>query len=102
MRRFALALAAATTLLSAAAFTPANAITIGVGAAQGIQAAAEEGNLVEDVAYVCRHRGYGSRRACWWRPGGYYGGYGVYRGYRGYGRGYYGGYRGGYRGYRRW
>src|SRR3954462_5827872 len=27
---------------------------------------------VEDVAYVCSHRYYSSRRACWWRPGGYY------------------------------
>ena len=25
----------------------------------------------EDVAYVCRHRYYSSRRVCWWRPGGY-------------------------------
>ena len=76
-------------LVSAASFTPANAITIGTGAAHGIQSAVEDGNLVEDVAYVCRHRGYSSRRVCWWQPGG-----GYYRGYRGGYRGYrYGGWR---------
>ena len=84
MRRFALALAAATALVSAASLAPANALTIGAGAAQGIQAAAQDGSLIEDVAYVCRHRYYSSGRVCWWRPGGYY-----YRPYR-------------YRYYRRW
>jgi hypothetical protein len=81
--------------MSAASLAPANAITIGTGAAHGIQSAVQDDSLIEDVAYVCSHRYYSSGRACWWRPGGYYRGYG-YRGYRGYG------YRGGYRGYRRW
>ena len=96
MRRLALAFAAATTLMAAASLTPANAITIGAGAAHGIQSTVQNNNLVEDVRYVCTHRYYSSGRACWWRPGGYYRPYG-YRAYRGYG------YRGGYyRGYRRW
>ena len=97
MRRLVLSLAAATALVSAASLTPANAITIGTGAAHGIQSAVQDGNLIEDVAYVCRHRYYRSGRVCWWRPGGYYGYGGGYYGYRGYG------YRGGYRrGWRRW
>lgn len=97
MRNFVLSLAAATVLVSAASLSPANAITIGTGAAHGIQSAVQDDSLIEDVRYVCAHRAYSSGRACWWRPGGYYRPYGAYRPYRGYG------YRGGYyRGYRRW
>ncbi len=88
MRRFVLSFAAATAIVSAASLAPANAMT--VGTAHGIQSAIQDGSLVEDVAYVCRHRSYRSGRVCWWRPGGYYRGYrGGYRGYR-------------YGGYRRW
>ena len=40
-----------------------------VGTASGIQAAIRDASQIEDVAYVCRHRYWSSRRACWWRPG---------------------------------
>jgi hypothetical protein len=40
-----------------------------VGTAAGIQAAIADTSAVEDVAYVCRHRYYSSRRVCWWTPG---------------------------------
>jgi hypothetical protein len=42
-----------------------------VGTAAGIQAAIAGTSVVDDVAYVCRHRYWSSRRVCWWRPGGY-------------------------------
>ena len=50
---------------------PASAMT--VGTASGIQAAIADTSVLDEVAYVCRHRDYSSRRVCWWRPGGYYG-----------------------------
>jgi phage terminase large subunit-like protein len=50
-----------------------------VGTASGIQAAIDGTSAVEDVAYVCRHRYYSSRRACFWTPGGYYRPYRRYR-----------------------
>ena len=43
-----------------------------VGTASGIQAAIADTSVLDEVAYVCRHRAYSSRRVCWWRPGGYY------------------------------
>ncbi len=64
----------------------AEAMTIGTPAGVGI--AAGEADLAQDVAYVCRRvwrcgpYGCGWRRACWWRPGGYY--YGPRWGYYGY------------------
>ena len=70
MRKILLSLAAASALVAAASIAPANAMT--VGTAPGIQAAIDGTSLVEDVAYVCSHRYYSSRRVCWWRPGGYY------------------------------
>ena len=42
-----------------------------VGTASGIQAAIADTSVLDEVAYVCRHRYYSSRRVCWWRPGGY-------------------------------
>ena len=66
MRKTLLSLAAASALMAAAPIVPANAMT--VGTASGIQAAIDGTSTVEDVAYVCRHRYYSSRRVCWWTP----------------------------------
>ncbi|MCX7311037.1 MAG: hypothetical protein WCG92_21430 [Hyphomicrobiales bacterium] len=73
MRKVLLSLTAATALVAAAPVAPAGAMT--VGTASGIQAAIDGTSAVEDVAYVCRHRYYSSRRVCWWTPG-----YGYRRG----------------------
>jgi len=70
MRKVLLSLTAASANVAAASIAPASAMT--VGTASGIQAAIDGTSAVEDVAYVCSHRYYSSRRACWWRPGGYY------------------------------
>lgn len=83
MRRFLLSLAAASAIVSAASLAPASAMT--VGTASGVRAAIEDTSVLDEVRYVCRHRYYSSRRACFWQPG--------YRYYRPY-------YRGRY--YRRW
>jgi hypothetical protein len=69
MRKILLSLTAASAIVAAASVVPASAMT--VGTASGIQAAIDGTSAVEDVAYVCRHRYYSSRRVCWWRPGGY-------------------------------
>ncbi|MEX2033912.1 MAG: hypothetical protein WEA28_01830 [Xanthobacteraceae bacterium] len=66
MRRTALSLAAAAVIVSAAALAPASAMT--VGTVSGVQAAIADTGALQDVAYVCRHRFFTSRRACWWRP----------------------------------
>ena len=70
MRKILLSLTAASAIVAAASIAPASAMT--VGAASGIQAALDGTSAVEDVAYVCRHRYWSSRRACFWAPGGYY------------------------------
>jgi hypothetical protein len=67
MRKFLLSLAAASAIVAAASVAPASAMT--VGTASGIQTAIDNASAIEDAAYVCRHRHYSSRRACWWRPG---------------------------------
>jgi hypothetical protein len=59
-----LCLTAASAIVAAASIAPASAMT--VGTASGIQAAINGTSAVEDVAYVCRHRYYSSRRVCWW------------------------------------
>ena len=69
MRRALLSLAAASTILTAAALMPASAMT--VGTASGIRAGVAETSAVDQVVYICRHRYFTSRRLCWWRPGGY-------------------------------
>ena len=78
MRKILLSLAAASAIVAAASVAPASAMT--VGTASGIQAAIADTSMLDEVVYVCRHRGYSSRRACWWRPGGY--GYRRYYRYR--------------------
>jgi hypothetical protein len=65
-----LSLTAASAIVAAASISPASAMT--VGTASGIQAAIADTSVLDEVAYVCRHRYYSSRRVCWWRPGGYY------------------------------
>jgi len=58
---------------------------------------ADPASNVDQVRMVCNEWG-----RCWWRPYGYYGGYGP-RVYGGYGRRYYGAYGGYRRGWgRRW
>ena len=66
MRKTLLSLTAASAIVAAASIVPASAMT--VGTASGIQAAIDGTSAVEDVAYVCRHRYYSSRRVCWWTP----------------------------------
>lgn len=73
MHKVLLSLAAASAIVAAASVAPASAMT--VGTASGIHAAIADTSVLDEVAYVCRHRGYTSRRVCWWRPGGY--GYGY-------------------------
>ena len=67
MRKILLSLTAVSAIMAGAAISPAGAMT--VGTASGIQAALADEGLVQDVAYVCRHRFYTSRRVCWWTPG---------------------------------
>ncbi|MBN8964231.1 MAG: hypothetical protein J0H89_02380 [Rhizobiales bacterium] len=71
MRPFLLSLTAASALVAAASLAPANAMV--VGTAPSMQAAVDNASVLEDAAYVCRHRYYSSRRVCWWRPGSYHG-----------------------------
>jgi hypothetical protein len=72
MRKILLSLTAASAIVAAASVVPASAMTVGTAA--GIQAAIDGTSAVEDVAYVCRHGAYSSRRFCSWRP--------SYRGWR--------------------
>lgn len=65
MRKLALA-AVAAALVAAPSLTPAHALA--VGTAPALEAAIAETDLLQDAAYVCRHRFYTSRRLCWWRP----------------------------------
>jgi len=80
MRTFLLSLTAATALVSAVSVAPQRANAMTVNAASAIQAATEDSSLVQDVAYVCRHRYYRSGRVCFWTGP-------RYRGYHGYRRG---------------
>lgn len=66
MRKILLSLAAASAIAAAAPAAPASAMNIGTAAA--IQAAIADEALVQDAAYVCRHRWRSSRRFCYWRP----------------------------------
>jgi len=80
MRRTILGLAAAIALASAATVQPVSAMT--AGTASAIEAALAETNVLQDVAYVCRHRYYSSRRVCWWQPGRYRWGWKPWRRWR--------------------
>jgi hypothetical protein len=72
MRKALLTLATTAAILTAPTLVPAQAMPVGNPA--GIQAALDETSAVQDVATVCRHRAWSSKRRCWWRPG--------YRGWR--------------------
>ena len=66
MRRMVRLLAAASAIVSAAALAPASAMTVGTAA--GVQAAVADTSALQDIARVCRHRFFTSRRVCWWQP----------------------------------
>ncbi len=68
MRKVLLSFAAASAIVAAASVAPASAMSLG-GTAAAIQAAIADEALVQDAAYVCRHRWRSSRRVCWWTPG---------------------------------
>ena len=83
MNRTLLSLAAATAIVSAATLLPGRANAMGIGTAAAIDMAVTDMSVLEDAAYVCRHRYYSSRRVCWWTaPRRYY--YRPYRSYRRY------------------
>jgi hypothetical protein len=60
----------------------------------GLAPAIQQGNLVENIQYVCRRVRRCGPNGCFWRRVCSGGGPGYYEGY---GRGYQGGYQGGYR-----
>jgi hypothetical protein len=66
MRKTFLSLAAASVIALGALPAPAHAL--GIGSAHGIRGALADIGLVEQAAYVCRHRHHSSRRVCWWTP----------------------------------
>lgn len=80
MQKSLLSLAAAAALMSSATLLPTRAQAMGVGAATAIELSVADMADLENAAYVCRHRYYSSRRACWWVPGRRY--YRPYRHYR--------------------
>ena len=67
MKRTLLTLATASSLIVCASLVPAHATVAGT-IVSGIRAAIAESGALVDVAYVCRHRYYSSRRVCWWTP----------------------------------
>lgn len=84
MRRTFLALSASLAVLAAGSLLPTSADAMTLAAPAGVQAAINENSLAQDVAYVCRrvwrcgYYGCGWRRACYYTPGYYGGGYGYY------------------------
>ena len=69
MRKSLLSLVAASAIVSAAALVPTGASAFTAGTASGVRAAIEDVSLLEEAAWVCRHRWRSSRRACYWaRP----------------------------------
>jgi hypothetical protein len=79
MKKFAMAIVAAAAIVGAGSLMPTQASAMTVPAQAGLAAAAGEVSMADSVAYVCRRvwNGYGWRRACYYRPGGY----GYYRPY---------------------
>jgi hypothetical protein len=67
MRKVLLTISTAAILSATPALMPARAMP--PGTASGIKAALADTRVVDEVAYVCRHRYLSSRRLCWWRPG---------------------------------
>ena len=66
MRKIVLSLAAVSAIAVGIVASPAAAMPI--GSATAIENAIADQALVEDAAYICRHRYYSSRRFCYWRP----------------------------------
>ena len=66
MRAIVLSLSVAAAIAASALSAPAHAVT--AGTASAIEAALAQEAVVQNAAYVCRHRFYTSRRICWWRP----------------------------------
>jgi hypothetical protein len=85
MRKWILLAALTAGIFSMASLGANRAEAMTTGAPAGLNAAAAEADLTQDVAYICRRVwrcgpwGCGWRRACWWSgPAyGYYGGYGY-------------------------
>jgi hypothetical protein len=87
MKRILLSLTAAAAIAASVSLLPSRAEAMGVGTAAAMDYALHETSLLEEAAYVCRHRWRTSRRVCWWttprryyRPYRYY--YRPYRYYR--------------------
>lgn len=66
MKRVLFSLAAAAAIAASALTLPNRAEALGVGAAAAMDDALHESSLIEESAYVCRHRWRTSRRVCWW------------------------------------
>ncbi|MBV9349040.1 MAG: hypothetical protein JOZ70_04965 [Pseudolabrys sp.] len=85
MRRTILALTATLTVLAAGAFAPGTAQAMTFSTPAAIEAAIDDTNLAQDVAYVCRRAwrcgpyGCGWRRSCYWTGGPRWRGRGYYR-----------------------
>jgi hypothetical protein len=77
MRKVLLSLTAASAIVAAASVVPASAMTVGTAA--GIEAALAGTSMLDEAAYVCRHRYYRSSRRCWWTPTYRYRGWRRYR-----------------------
>jgi hypothetical protein len=68
MRKLLLTITAAAAILSAPLASAQATIPV---TAAGIEAALADSTVVQNVAYVCRHRPLTSRRMCWWQVGFY-------------------------------
>src|SRR5262245_58673195 len=101
MRKMALTLAAAASIVGAVSLASNRAEATIPGSSAAIRQATEDTSLAHPANYVCRWSYWGRR--CGWRPGYYHGYYGYHRpyyGYYGYHRPYYGyGYHRPYYGY---
>jgi hypothetical protein len=64
-----LSLTAVAAIAAGPAIAPQPAGAMSVGTVAGVRAAVAGTGPTAQVAYVCRHRYYTSRRVCWWRPG---------------------------------
>ena len=69
MRRMLLSLTAVAAIAAATVIAPQPAGAMSVATVAGVRAAVASTSPTAQVAYVCRHRYYTSRRVCWWRPG---------------------------------
>jgi len=78
MRRTLLVIAATVAVVSTGSLVTDRADAMTLSAPAGLRAAIADTGLTDQIAYVCRNvwrcgsYGCGWRRACYWRPGGYY------------------------------